>query len=55
MKQKDTAKKEAPSKAKKRPDYKLDDLIKQCDLTAPRSKEAAAWEAMPPVGKERLP
>ncbi|WP_028631710.1 MULTISPECIES: AbrB/MazE/SpoVT family DNA-binding domain-containing protein [Pseudomonas] len=39
-----------PAKAK--PHYQLADLMKQCDLSAPEPAELAAWNAMPPVGRE---
>lgn len=39
-----------PAKAK--PRYRLADLMAQCDLSAQESTELAAWDAMPPVGRE---
>jgi len=33
--------------------YKLAELIAQCDLKAPRSKESQEWLNMRPVGNER--
>lgn len=38
--------------AKARPQYRLADLMAQCDLTAPEPEELAAWNAMSPVGHE---
>lgn len=39
-----------PAKAK--PQYRLADLMAQCDLAAPEPAELAAWNAMAPVGRE---
>lgn len=34
--------------------YVLDDLIAQCDLTAPPPSDLATWDAAKPVGGELL-
>ncbi|HCH7474714.1 AbrB/MazE/SpoVT family DNA-binding domain-containing protein [Pseudomonas aeruginosa] len=39
-----------PAKAK--PHYKLEELMAQCDLSAPEPAEMAAWNAIQPVGRE---
>lgn len=36
----------------KRPSYKLEDLMAQCDLSAPMPKEAIEWDNAPAVGNE---
>ena len=38
--------------AKARPQYRLADLMAQCDLKAPEPEELAAWNSMSPVGRE---
>jgi antitoxin ChpS len=38
--------------ASKRPKYKLDDLLAQCDADAPRDPELDEWLNMPSVGRE---
>jgi antitoxin ChpS len=35
-----------------KPRYTLEDLMRQCDFSAPESPELLAWNAMPPVGRE---
>ena len=37
-----------------RPTYSLDDLLAQCDETAPASAEDRAWVDAKPVGRELL-
>lgn len=37
-----------------RPRYSLDDLLAQCDETAPTSAEDRAWVEAKPVGRELL-
>ena len=32
--------------------YKLDDLLAQCDVRAPKSKDVADWQAAPATGRE---
>ncbi len=34
--------------------YTLQELLDQCDLTAPISDEDRAWDAMKPVGQELI-
>lgn len=38
--------------AKARPQYRLADLMAQCDLKAPEPEELAVWNSMSPVGRE---
>jgi len=42
----------APSRNTRRSPYTLDELLAQCDLSAPLSDEDAAWLNMPSVGRE---
>lgn len=35
-----------------KPEYTLEALMAQCDLTAPEPADMAAWNAMRPVGRE---
>lgn len=35
-----------------RPSYTLDDLVAQCDLSAPEPADMAAWSNVKPVGRE---
>jgi antitoxin ChpS len=35
-----------------KPYYKLDELMRQCNLSAPETAELVAWDVMPPVGRE---
>lgn len=35
-----------------KPQYKLDDLMRQCNLNAPESAELLVWDVMPPVRRE---
>lgn len=39
---------------KRRPRYKLEDLLAQCDMNAPLTDEDRAWLGAPPVGREVL-
>jgi hypothetical protein len=41
------------SGSKKKPIYKLEELIVQCDTLAPISPELQEWERMPLVGREQ--
>jgi antitoxin ChpS len=36
----------------KRPAFSLDDLVAQCDPTAPEPADMALWRAAKPVGRE---
>jgi len=36
----------------KRPSFSLDDLVAQCDRTAPEPADLAAWSSAKPVGRE---
>lgn len=40
---------------RKRPRYKLEDLMAQCDLSRPMSDEEREWLDAPDVGNERIP
>lgn len=40
--------------ARVRPHYRLEDLLAECDLTAPLSAEDRAWLDAPPVGREEI-
>lgn len=35
-----------------KPKYKLDDLLKQCDLKAPMPTDLSDWDAAPAIGNE---
>lgn len=35
-----------------RPKYKLEDLVKECDINAPVPTDIAEWERMEPIGLE---
>ncbi|CAI3794519.1 Antitoxin ChpS [Pseudomonas sp. MM221] len=35
-----------------KPKYTLEELMAQCDLSAPESEDMADWNAMRPVGRE---
>lgn len=35
-----------------RPRYKLEDLLKECDITAPMPTDIENWEKMEPIGLE---
>jgi antitoxin ChpS len=37
-----------------RPRYTLEELLAQCDPTAPMAEEDRQWLASPPVGREEL-
>lgn len=39
--------------AKSKPRYQLEDLMAQCDLSAPEPADLAAWNSMPAVGREQ--
>lgn len=34
--------------------YKLEDLVKECDLSKEISKDLKEWESMPDTGKEKI-
>lgn len=36
----------------KRPTFTLDDLVAQCDVTAPEPADMAAWSQVKPAGRE---
>lgn len=36
----------------KRPTFTLDDLVAQCDVTAPEPADMAAWSHVKPAGRE---
>ena len=36
----------------KRPSYSLDDLMSQCDLSAPEPADMGVWARIKPVGRE---
>ena len=40
------------SKVSQPPKYKLEDLIAQCDLSAPQPDDMAKWDSITPVGNE---